>query len=183
MSTPALHDLPADPRPLAPRHAAVVDGARFTLRWEPVEGARRYRVQIAASTDFRAPAFQCDLSADVVALPMWYAKPGDDSTYFWRVLAESAGGWSRGESIESLTTGRGGEEALFADPDGTEPLGPVALLFSSSSVDPFASETERQPGRRRLENVEITALSVVLMMAVAVFLAALAYTAWALFAS
>jgi hypothetical protein len=189
MSTATLHRAPADPRPLAPLHAAIVDGAHFTLAWEPVEDARRYRVQIARTPSFDTTVFERDVAGDAVALALWYAHPGDDESFFWRVLAEDEVGWSPGERIESLITGTAGEVGLFADPDGSEPFGPVASLFSAAAMQTYGSGRQRGTDapaggiRSSLERFELFSLGVLVAVAAAIIVAAVLFFALTVFAT
>lgn len=182
-----LRTPPPDPCPVAPLHAAVVDGALFTLSWEPVAESRRNRVQIASNPTFEQILFEHDVSGKAHALAVWYANPGDDETYFWRVLAENDAGWSSGGRIESLTTGTAGQVGLFAEPDSGEPFGPVVSLFSDSALQALhphrqlgATATTTRPGGG-LERFEVSSLGLVLLVALSIIFGAALFAALTIF--
>lgn len=175
----------SDPRPLDPHHAEIADGAHVVLRWEPVSAAERYRVQIAPDSDFREIVFEQDLSAEMTALVVQQHFPGDDRTFFWRVLAGDGEGWSGGDRIESFTSGTTEQVGRFVDPDASEPFGPVAGLFSAASLEVAAQVLPgRQPAIERAlgevhpegtEAVEVMTAGLTMMIAVAIVAAVLVF--------
>ena len=174
-----------DPRPLDPHHAEITDGAHVVLRWEPVAAAERYRVQIAADSDFSEIAFEQDLPAEMTALVVQQHFPDDDRAFFWRVLAGDGDGWSGGDRIESFTSGTPEQVGHFADPDASEPFGPVAGLFSAASLEAAAELLPgRQPAIERAlgethvegtEAIEVMTAGLTMMIAVAVVAAVLVF--------
>jgi hypothetical protein len=179
-----------DPRPLGPLHEHVVDGARFTLRWEPAEGAERYRVQIARESGFADVVFEQDLPANVTALAMHRYSPEDERTYYWRVVAGYEGGWSAGARVESFINGSAEEADRFVDPDTAEPFGPVAALFRHATLEAAAEAIPgRQPrieaslGEEHPEGVEAAQLlnvEVGLLAAMAIVIAVVLFIAFAM---
>ncbi len=137
--------LPHDPQPLAPREGTVVDGRHVLLRWEAAETADRYCVQIATGFDFRDVIFEQEVPGGTTALVVRRHFPEDDQTFYWRVLAGNAEGWSAGDHVEAFTSGTAAQVGRFAVPDETEPFGPVAALFSAATLEAFA---EVLPGHR-----------------------------------
>ena len=69
---------------LAPDAETPVRGAATTLRWQPVDGARAYRVQVAADADFSTLVVDSRLGA-VTSLHVRGLMPGDDGRVYWRV--------------------------------------------------------------------------------------------------
>ena len=120
-----------DPFPLDPNHADVVDGAHVTLRWEAVDGAEAYAVDVAEDPEFHDVLFTREVPASTVELAVDVPFPSDDRTLYWRVSAGNALGWSGGGRIESFTSGSPDQAGHFADPDEDEPFGPFASLLWS----------------------------------------------------
>lgn len=137
--------VPHDPHLLAPCRGEVVDGHHVLLRWERMDGAERYRVQIATESDFRDVVFEQDVPGGVEALIVRRHFPEDDRLLFWRVRTGTAEGWSEGEHIESFTSGTAEQVGHSPVPDVAEPFGPVAALFSAASLEAIA---EVVPGRQ-----------------------------------
>lgn len=173
--------LQADPVLLEPRHGHVADGAHLVLRWAPVQGARRYRVQVAADAGFEGVLFEQDLPDWATALVVRQPLPEDGRRLYWRALAEGEGGWSPGGHAEAFLGGRADQVGRFADPDEAEPLGPVAALFGAASLEAIAEAlpgrqpaVERALGEGRPEGVEaaeVLTTEVVLLVALAVVVA------------
>jgi hypothetical protein len=153
--------VPHDPQPIAPREGEVVDGHHVILRWENEEAARRYCVQIAATSDFKSVEFEQEVPAGTTALAVRRHFPDDDRVYYWRVLAGNAEGWSEGDHIEAFTSGTADQVGRFAVPDVAEPFGPVAALFSTATLESVAElvpghqpRIERTLGDEHPEGVE-----------------------------
>ena len=122
---------PHDAYPLSPHHAAVVDGAHVTLRWEPDENAEQYAVEIAEDPEFHRIVFSQEVPPDVTDLVVPTPFPDDDRTLYWRVSTEVAGAWSEGARIESFTSGTASQVGHFPVPNDQEPFGPVPSLLWS----------------------------------------------------
>lgn len=72
---------------LAPTAETPARGSDVTLRWQPVEGAQGYRVQVAADEDFTTLVVDSRLGP-VTSLHVRGIVPGDDGRLFWRVAAK-----------------------------------------------------------------------------------------------
>lgn len=140
------HTVPHDPWLVAPREGEVVDGHHVSLRWQADDPADRYCVQIATGPDFRDVLFEQEVPPGTTALVVRRHFSDDDSLYYWRVLAGNAEGWSGGDHIEAFTSGTAEQVGHFVVPDVAEPFGPVAALFSTSTLESVA---ELVPGHRR----------------------------------
>ena len=85
--TDAVTPLPGPARPLAPLPGQAVAADRVRYAWEPVSGARRYRLQVSLRPDFAWP-YRSSLDVAIPA-PEWEVpfeglySPG--VTYYWRV--------------------------------------------------------------------------------------------------
>lgn len=123
----------------------MVDGHHILLRWGPAEGADRYCVQIAATSDFLDTDFEQEVPPGTTALVVRRHFPEDDRLYYWRVLAGNAERWSAGDDIESFTSGTAEQAGRYAVPDVAEPFGPVAALFSTATLESVA---ELVPGHQ-----------------------------------
>lgn len=137
----AQHPEKAPPAPvlLAPREAAVIDGAEVTFRWEPVEGATTYRLEVAADTAFENILFGEEVG-DQTSVRLTNAFPEDGETYYWRVLAGSEAGWSNGDNIESFVGSTPEMAAQHLErPD--EKYGPYPELITSTAVEAAAEAT------------------------------------------
>ena len=130
MKTPPRH-APPDPYPLDPHHAGVVDGSHVLLRWEPAPEAETYAIEIADDPEFSDILFTLEVPAALTEFAVPVPFPGDDRTFYWRVSAGNAEGWSEGARIESFTSGTAGQVGRFPEPDEAEPFGPLASLIWS----------------------------------------------------
>lgn len=155
------HTVPHDPWPIAPREGNVVDGHHVILRWEEDATADGYRVQIAERSDFRDVIFEQDAPAGTTVLVVRRHFPDDDQLFYWRVIAGNAEGWSEGDRVESFTSGTAEQVGRFVVPDVEEPFGPVAMLFSTATLESIAElvpghqpRIERALGDEHPEGVE-----------------------------
>lgn len=141
------------PSPIAPREAAIVDARAITFRWEPVDDATAYRIEVARDAAFNDVVFDEEVSADRTTLAVRDVFPADEETFFWRVLARGEGDWSRGERIESFVSGTPEDVAQhIRTPDEEEELGPIEGLVQTASemvVDELSGSEEAK--QRRLE--------------------------------
>jgi hypothetical protein len=127
---------------LSPREEAVVDGRSVTFRWEPVEGALEYRLEVSEGFDFDALVYEQRIGqASSVTVEDVFAS--DDRTYFWRALARNEAGWSHGEVIESFIGSTAESVAALhpVAPDEQEDMGPVPGLFKAVSAKAAAEVT------------------------------------------
>lgn len=139
----------ADPILVAPRLEQRLDPDALTLRWEPVDGAERYTVEIATDTAFEDVVVSADAGADTeITLSGVFA--ADRTTYFWRVFAHAGETNSPGQRVESfIAEDRAGIRAENAKGvpervDERESLGPVAEL-AASAVKTAANEATARP--------------------------------------
>jgi hypothetical protein len=169
---------PADPLPVTPRHSQVIDGAHVELRWAPTHDADAYLVQISEDGAFDDVVFQEEVAGESAALTVRRQFPEHGRRFYWRVLARSDGDWSPGEHIESFTSGTVTDE-FTADPDLTEPVGPMPGLFKTAFLQGLAEVTPgRQPAAEEavggtpegLEGAEIVSLGMTFIVAVALVL-------------
>ena len=94
---------PKDPWPLTPANEEILDGSRVTFAWEPVEGAREYRLQVARDSTFEDVIREETISGDTTTYgPI--ALPQDDQTYYWRVIVRTDTGTSPGDRVESFVS-------------------------------------------------------------------------------
>lgn len=172
------------PRPVFPREAAIVDGRAVTFRWEPVEEASAYRLEVANDAAFESVAFEEEVPADTTTLTVTDVFPTDDQTFFWRILAKNEEGWSRGERIESFVSGTREEVAQHIEvPDETEEVGPVGGLMqrATETVSEELAGEKTEPVEERLQeerelgvayegvpSSQILAISVSILLAVAI---------------
>ena len=135
---------PAAPVLAAPQEEALVNGEEVTLRWEPVESADAYLVEVAEDAAFQEVIVQEEVQDTTLALE---ALPTDGDLYYWRVLAHRAGQWSHGDRIESFVSvtaeqARTAAEGEGEAPNKSEDYGPAPALFSAAGTE-AASEATR----------------------------------------
>lgn len=147
----------------------TVDDTHVVLRWGPVPGAERYRVQIALDPAFRDVAYQQDLPGAATALVVRQRCPERGRTYHWRALAGDTEGWSAGAQTASFACARAESVGHEPYPGVSEPFGPVAALFSATALDDLAAvRAGRRPG---VEGAERFSLGVALLVVAAVVVA------------
>ena len=168
--------VPPSPALVAPLGASVVDGSEVTFEWRPVDGATEYRLQVAPSTTFDTPTID-ETVRDATKLTVADVFPTDEQTFFWRVLAKTEGGWSRGDRVESFVSATPEEaDAINNVPDAEENLGPVTELVRSASTT-VATTLQSAPGRFEQEKQQgvayegvpagqILAISMTIIMAI-----------------
>ena len=134
----------ADPSLLSPRREAIVDATSVPLSWEPVEEAEEYVVQIARDSRFEHIVYEQNVG-DTTSAVVEDAFPADESSYFWRIRARSASGWSEGERIEMFVAGTPKEAASgLHRPDDDETLGPMTELVRASHIEMAADVTKSE---------------------------------------
>ena len=123
----------------APREAAVVDGASVTFRWEPVQDALRYQLQIARDAAFQELVLERVVEGEASTVVEGEFET-DGELFYWRVLAGNDEGWSSGDHVESFVSGTAEMAATHvARPD--ERMGPYPELIRSASVEAAAEVT------------------------------------------
>lgn len=181
MATEPFLTLP-DPVLLGPRHEQRVASDAAELRWEAVDGAAGYRVEVARDTAFGDLAFEGD-AGTATTLDLRAALPPDHATYYWRVLAYRGDEWSPGEHIESFITvdASEGPRSYQSQPDEREGYGPAAELFKAAGAEAAAEATgdgttarskEEQLGveHEGVESAQILGLAFGVMAALAVII-------------
>ena len=109
---------------LAPDAETPVRGAATTLRWEPVDGARAYHVQVAADADFSTLVVDSRLGA-VTSLHVRGLMPGDDGRVYWRVAARGGAFTS-----SSFALAKGPRPTSDADERGSRTVLAVGVVVS-----------------------------------------------------
>lgn len=133
---------------IEPREEAVVDGSQVTFSWKPIEGAREYRLQVAADPAFEEIVLDKTTSRQT-SLDVTDAFPTDESTYYWRVVARDAEGRFHGnDNIESFISGTATDTASrIESPDEKEEYGPAERLVRGAAAEAAAEVT----GEERFE--------------------------------
>jgi hypothetical protein len=85
-SPDSFHKQSTPPNQTAPGAAAAVE-LQPTFRWTPVEGARRYRIQVSEDSTFGASSLVDDVVTDATAYTSNTSYPADTLLY-WRVRAD-----------------------------------------------------------------------------------------------
>lgn len=126
---------------LAPSADTPVRGSDVTLRWKPVDGARGYRVQVAADEAFETLVVDSRLGP-VTSLHVRALTPGDDGRLFWRVAAKGGDYASASFPFEraAASASAGSSRALLL---GGLALALVAALLAFV-LTPTATQTARQ---------------------------------------
>jgi len=118
---------------LAPREGAIIDGASLTFVWEPVEGATEYEIEIVSDYAFENVLLSENVGS-ATSLTLMDLVPPDGGTYYWRIRAKTAAGWSHGEVIESFTSGTPEELAAHVEvPNDPEGYGPLPMLVHAAA--------------------------------------------------
>lgn len=127
---------------VSPREETIVDGRRIRFVWNAVEGATRYRLQIAASPSFEDVMYEADVGGKTEHV-VENELPTDEDTYYWRIVAEDADGLTHGEdNVESFISGTSDDEDLqLASPDAEEEYGPAEGLFRRAKDEATAEVT------------------------------------------
>jgi uncharacterized membrane protein len=133
---------PAEPKPLAPRREAVVDGSAVTFEWEGVDGADSYHLQVATDNHLHDLVYEQDLEATEHTAEDVFETDG--ATYFWSVEARNDAGWSDEEYVESFVSGTAEDvEAVAAspEPNDEEDYGPAGELVRAAAAEMAAEAT------------------------------------------
>ena len=178
----AVSEFPEAPALVSPKSEMVVDARDVTFAWEPVEGAEEYHLEVAADSSFESPVVDERVGTATELTPdVDFAEDG--RTYYWRVLARDARGWSHGDRVESFVSSTAEfarEQAAQSSkrPGGREEdsMGPAAELFYASGVEATAEvtgsdallEEERRMGvaHEGVEAGQIIAIAATVLVAV-----------------
>jgi len=99
---------PGSPSLVAPRDAAVVNGAEVTFVWDSVDRADAYRLQVAKTARFEDLVLDEEVG-EKTAVTVGNVFPTDGSTFFWRVRAGRHGAWSAPDDVKSFVAGTAAE--------------------------------------------------------------------------
>ncbi|MDZ4699145.1 MAG: hypothetical protein SH809_05505 [Rhodothermales bacterium] len=132
-------DVPHILLPLSPPDESLVDGESVLFEWNAVEGATRYRLEIAEDPAFTSLIALFEL-AKLESVTVAGVLETDGRVYHWRVFAGNDAGWSRSEDaihgFYSVTP-----EVLKENvhrPNHLEPTGPLPeLLTGQAGADPY----------------------------------------------
>lgn len=105
------------PALVAPCDAVSVDGREVTFVWDPLEGAERYRLEVAPTARFEDPVIDTEVGSQT-AVTVGNQFPTDGETFFWRVRTGSEAGWGEPGEVESFlatTAEEAKEEGLEVD--------------------------------------------------------------------
>ncbi|HET6568677.1 MAG TPA: hypothetical protein VFG50_11985 [Rhodothermales bacterium] len=166
---------PTDPVPISPANEVILSGDAVTFRWEAVKDVLEYRFQIAEETDFAECLLDEAVPAQDTSATISGRFPTDDETFFWRVLARTEAGWSRGERVESFVSGTPEQAALhMARPDDDRRLGPFVEMVRSGgheiqaeltgSPEAYAKEAAEGVQHEGVETGQIMALIAVVLI-------------------
>ncbi len=127
---------------IEPREEAVVDGSHVTFSWNPAEGARDYRVQVALDASFDETILDKATGGET-RLEVRDVFPSDERTYFWRALARGEDGTLHGEdNVESFISGTATDHASHIEsPDQEEEFGPAERLVKGAAAEAAAEVT------------------------------------------
>lgn len=133
LPAPALH-FPVD--------EDIIDGSTVVFIWEPVEGANRYRLEVATDSSFDNVVFEYDVY-DRNTFTVANVFSQDNELYYWRVLAANETGWSNGDHVEAFisSTPEVVSEQL-ATPQ--ERFGPPGELFKGAGAEAAAVFGEKK---------------------------------------
>jgi hypothetical protein len=92
---------PAATALMSPEDGATGVAIDPTLAWQASSGATSYRMQVARAVDFSSPVVD---QGGIVGTSYAVGGLANDSTYYWRVQATSAGGLSVWSSVRSFQT-------------------------------------------------------------------------------
>jgi hypothetical protein len=182
VSVQNLKSAPPSPLLVAPRDAAVVNGAAVTFVWEGVETADTYLLQVASDTRFDDVVLE-EEAGQKTALTVADYFPTDERTYFWRVLAKNDAGWCPGQRVESFVSATQ-EEADHYMAVPSEELGPVTELVRAASADVSAElgmsgadryekEVETGVAEEGIPSAQILGVAVSILVTIAVLAAVL----------
>ena len=179
----AIPEAPEAPALVSPRREMVVDAQDVTFVWEPVDEAEEYHLEVAADPSFESPVVDERLEAVTEWTPdVDFAEDG--RTYYWRVLARDARGWSHGDRVESFvsSTAAFARERAAQHPEGRpdsreeDSLGPYPDLIKSAMTEAAAEvtgdeallEEERRMGvaHEGVEAGQIIAIAATVLIAV-----------------
>lgn len=130
---------PGVPAYSSPTDEGTINGTSVTFAWEPVEGAARYCLEVAADSLFESIVYTKEVEA-VRPVTVTDVFETNGHIYYWRVFAINEDGWSRSEDaihgFYSVTE----EVARLHEsrPDQAERLGPLTeLLTGEAGHEPY----------------------------------------------
>jgi hypothetical protein len=88
------------PPPLPSAPTLVSPGAAITFKWNASTGATKYHLQVNTNSSFTGASVFNDEVGDVTSKEVTGLTLG--TTYYWRVKAGNAGGWSDWSSVRSV---------------------------------------------------------------------------------
>lgn len=94
---------PQPPTLVSPPSSSINQPRLLTLSWDPVPTATTYRLQVSRDTPFQPNQIVFDDSI-IIGTSRQVGPLGNDSTFYWRVIAKNAGGNSLPSDIWNLTT-------------------------------------------------------------------------------
>lgn len=168
------------PALVAPREADVVYGREVTFQWGEVDDADAYTLEVASDAKFSNVVMREDVGAETAVTVGEYF-PTDNSTFFWRVIARSDDGESRGERVESFIAATE-EDAARSLSTPNEDMGPVTELVRAASADVSAKMLEPEGRFEREKEIGVAyegvaagqimsiALSILLVIGIAVII-------------
>ncbi len=123
---------PAAPLPAAPRNGASGLNPSVSLQWNPVPGARSFRVQLDRSPAFDNPLLDQSTSATSLTTPALDLA----ATFFWRVQASGDGGDGAWSETWSFSTRPAPPAApSLRDPADAATALPTSVAFSWNPSD------------------------------------------------
>ncbi len=93
--------LPSAPVLLAPANTSTGISVTPTLSWNASSGATAYQLQVSKSAGFGTLVFD---DSTIVTTSRLVGTLGNDTTYYWRVRAKNAAGWSSYSTTWNFTT-------------------------------------------------------------------------------
>lgn len=170
---------PAPTAPIADK--AIDDAGAITFRWDEVDGAAAYQLQIAEDPAFSELVLNVEVgdatSRTVKGIFQEYGRE-----YFWRVRAgDEAGNWGPfSESLRFLVPTEEELEQRAAEaerPEEVEESGPAAELFKAAGMEVAAEVTgeeeyERAAHEMGVEEEGIPAKQIVMLTAVTLIIIA-----------
>lgn len=108
-------EVPEPPVLSAPENGSTVSGTQVAFSWQASAGAEDYRLQIDYDDSFSDP-YAYDSELGNVTSKTLGNFPNDGTSFFWRVMAGNASGWSDWTPAASFQNGQ--EPAAEGDSDG-----------------------------------------------------------------
>jgi hypothetical protein len=163
------------PALVAPSDAISVDGDKVTFVWEPVEGARQYRLQIAPTAQFQDASVDADVGRET-AVTVGNQLPTDGQTLFWRVVA-TVDDEQVASPVESFVATTAAEAEAQRPDEDAEPVTELARAARQEAAvetfnfeDQFEEEKEQGVAYEGVAATQIMGISgsIILVILVAV---------------